>query len=192
MGFFGIYWKCRFFLRLVWTTSLFCSFCSLLCVHVHVLTPGWPVTKNTDWAVLPVLKATLIQLFLVTLLGIHWYCFLTKGWVKYWLSLLVRSRYSSTLSHESQNSSLVIIFINFFTVACRTLEMFDIWRMQGEDDISGSQPCRSKQDLWQWEVEKKEDGSVDELWRSRVMVQVISVHINSSVIWVFVSLGATN
>lgn len=78
---------------------------------MHVLTPGWPVTKNSYWAVLLVLKATLIQLFWVALLGIHWYCFLTKWWAKYWLSLLARSRYSSTLNHESQNSSFPVKII---------------------------------------------------------------------------------
>lgn len=46
--------------------------------------------------------------FLVTFLGIHWYCFLSKWWAKYWLLLLVRSHYSSALSHESQNSFFVI------------------------------------------------------------------------------------
>lgn len=91
-------------------SSLLC-FCSLLCVHVHVLTPGWSVTKNTYWAALLVLKATLIHLFLVASLGVHWYCFLKKCWAKSWLSLLVRSHCSSALSHESQNSSFVIEMI---------------------------------------------------------------------------------
>lgn len=81
---------------------------------------------------------------------------------------------------------------SFFTVAHRTLAVFEIWRRQGEDDISGSQSCRSKQDLWHWQVVKKEGGSVNELWGSRVMVQVISVNIKSSVMWVTGKFEATN
>lgn len=173
VGVFGNYWKSSFLLRLVWTISLFCSFCSPLCVHVHVLTPQWLVTKNTYWSVLG-LEATLIQLFLVTFLGIHWYCFLTKWWAKYWSSLLVRSHYSSAPSQESE---FILCYkdYSFFTVAHRTLKMFEIGRMQGEDDISGNWPCRSKQDLWQRGCE---EGGWLCGWAvgSRVMVQVTSVH----------------
>lgn len=39
---------------------------------------------------------------------------------------------------------------------------------------------------------KKEGGSVNELWGSKVVVQIISVNIKSSVMWVTGKIEATN